>query len=499
MTLISKITNIDKGKPVKSSILTTTVTTMERSNRDIQDWLDACDSAIDPLRPDRWDLIEIYKEILTDAHLSALIQTRKLSALGTRIYFIDEAGNVDDEATEKLSKQWMYNFIDLAMDSIFYGYEVIQFGAVKNDDFEYVEKVKEEFVFPQLKQIRRSEVDQPCSNNNIKYLEKPYLDWILEVGNPESLGLLDKACPLVIWKKSSLGSWSEYNEIFGIPTRVGKTDIRDDARRNNMKTMLSNAGSSLYVVMDREDDINFVESGKTGQSEFDPHAERMNTELSKLILGQTMTTDAGSSRSQAVVHEDTQSIITDADLTFLGFLINDKLIPFLLKHGILSKPIRAKFDTDEKLGIQAKATLIQGLSTAFEFDIEKLNEYLPGIPITGTKSFGFGATARVNLAAAFQHNPETALSMFGNILPDIQNPYDSEHSARVVNPDEFEKKSFRRKNIAKGVDVIVGKKTGEETMSVQSYRFDAEIYTVSDAKEWCRDNNVKYISFESAK
>jgi len=77
-------------------------------------------------------------------------------------------------------------------------------------------------------------------------------------------------------------------------------------------------------------------------------------------------------------------------------------------------------------------------------------------------------------------------------------PYSNEHAARLRNPDDFEKDSFRRKNIEDGIDIIIGKLKGEDTMTTQAYRFDSQKYTASEAKNWLEKHNVEYISFEPA-
>jgi hypothetical protein len=77
-------------------------------------------------------------------------------------------------------------------------------------------------------------------------------------------------------------------------------------------------------------------------------------------------------------------------------------------------------------------------------------------------------------------------------------PYPSEHSARIISPDKFEKESFRRKTIKNGIDIIIGKLKGESEMTTQAYRFDAKIFTASEAKKWLKDHDISYISFEEA-
>ena len=77
-------------------------------------------------------------------------------------------------------------------------------------------------------------------------------------------------------------------------------------------------------------------------------------------------------------------------------------------------------------------------------------------------------------------------------------PLPNEHSARVRDPGDFDQDSFRRKNITAGVDIIAGHLKGETTMTTQTYRLKADKFTVKEAKQWLKDNNVDYISFEAA-
>ena len=84
-------------------------------------------------------------------------------------------------------------------------------------------------------------------------------------------------------------------------------------------------------------------------------------------------------------------------------------------------------------------------------------------------------------------------------------PYANEHSARVRDPGLFQAGSFRSKALPKseggkgGVRMIMGRlKSGQGTMTVQAYRFPADLYTLAEAKAWLKKNDVKYIRFEEA-
>jgi len=80
-------------------------------------------------------------------------------------------------------------------------------------------------------------------------------------------------------------------------------------------------------------------------------------------------------------------------------------------------------------------------------------------------------------------------------------PYPGEHAARIKDPKKYSK--FARKNnyFKDGIHAIFGiyKKDKKDTSEVQAIRFDAKKYTVSEAKDWLKKHNFKYIEFEPAK
>ena len=77
-------------------------------------------------------------------------------------------------------------------------------------------------------------------------------------------------------------------------------------------------------------------------------------------------------------------------------------------------------------------------------------------------------------------------------------PYTKEHAVRVREPEEFIEDSFRSKEIADGIRLIVGKLKGGDTMTTQAIRFDAEKYTIDDVKKWVKEHNIDYIKIEEA-
>lgn len=78
-------------------------------------------------------------------------------------------------------------------------------------------------------------------------------------------------------------------------------------------------------------------------------------------------------------------------------------------------------------------------------------------------------------------------------------PYPNEHAARVKQPSLFIDDSFRRKTIAQGITLIMGRlKDNGDEMVAQAYRFSIQYFTAAEAKNWLNDNKIDYITFEAA-
>ncbi len=78
-------------------------------------------------------------------------------------------------------------------------------------------------------------------------------------------------------------------------------------------------------------------------------------------------------------------------------------------------------------------------------------------------------------------------------------PYPNEHACRVRDPGDFEEGSFRRvkrEHEGKEYSVIMGRLTGESTMTEQAYRYPKDTWTEKEARAHCKSHDG--ISFEPA-
>ena len=72
--------------------------------------------------------------------------------------------------------------------------------------------------------------------------------------------------------------------------------------------------------------------------------ERANSELSKLVLNQTMTIDDGSSLSQSQTHLDVLENLVESLCDGIRDMVNNKLLPRMERHGFPVKGLSFEWD-----------------------------------------------------------------------------------------------------------------------------------------------------------
>jgi len=372
--LKSKFENITKAIPPRSNVLEQIDhETLDRISKSIGDWRDAVENAEDIENPDREELIEMYRDFVDDYQLFSAMQTRINKATSGSFKIMDSDGEVDDEETSKFLDPkgfplpWFREFMIIAMEAKFYGYEVVQLGDVVNDKFDWVEKFPEENLVPYYHAILRNSTYAFTTDNSISIDEDPQKTWLIGVGSETDLGLINKCAPYIIYK-GVFGSWSEHADRFGMPLRVGSTDLRDNDRRQNLINMFEAMTGSTYLIKDPQDEVEFVEQ-KGGNDPHNIYGELINKcdqAISKIILSQTGTTDEKAHVGSAGVHKSILDDVIFADKLDIATVINKELIPRMKKIGMISdsKDVFGQWDFNEQLTIMNHVDNIQKLSLA---------------------------------------------------------------------------------------------------------------------------------------
>lgn len=324
-----------RGRSIPNESVLTRI--IEQSNyrirKDVADWRKALNFAENKENPRRWLLYNLMDDLLLDNHLYSQLQTRFLKILGLDYKIADsKTKKKDDDKTQLFQRQWFYEFMNYVLESKTHGHSLVQLSEITDGEVTKIDLVPRRHVRPEYGDFVIRQID----TTGIPYRDTPLMDWLIEIGGTDDLGLLSKAAPNVLWKKNAQMCWSEYCEIFGMPLRVGKTNTRSIEDLNRVEEQLQKMGSAAYAVLQNGETVEFIESTKGDAfNVYDKLIDRCNSEMSKLILGQTLTSDVGKSgtRAQGEVHERVAEVITKADILFIEHIVNDKLIPVLIKHG----------------------------------------------------------------------------------------------------------------------------------------------------------------------
>ena len=93
-------------------------------------------------------------------------------------------------------------------------------------------------------------------------------------------------------------------------------------------------GAAAWGLFPDGTDIEIKESTRgDAYNVYDKRIDRANSEISKGILNQTMTIDSGSSLSQSETHLEVFENVCAADAKLIKYIVNDRLIPKMIKHG----------------------------------------------------------------------------------------------------------------------------------------------------------------------
>ena len=361
-----KAQDVSVNRPQQADIRKriTTPTQLYRSRQGIAELKVAITNAESLVAPQRALLYKVYQNIVLDAHLTAAINQRKNLTMCLDYDVVDKDGNENEDLENIIEQKWFRDFIDFSLDSIFWGYSLIQFDSIIEDSFKNVELVPREYVKPEFHIVTNTYADLTGTD----YLEAPYRNWCIGVGKPKDLGLLMKAAPLIIWKTNAMGAWSEYIEVFGTPIRIGKTNTRDKETADNMENMLRNMGVAAYGMFDTDDLIELVESNKSdAYNVFNEMIGRCNSEISKLILGQTGTMDEKSFVGSAEVQERVLEKVGYNDEMFIENVLNTQLVPMLTRLGIWKEGFKIKVAKDQEFTLDQKSK--------FEIELLKTGKY----------------------------------------------------------------------------------------------------------------------------
>lgn len=319
------------------------------AQRDLAEWRQAHQMALNVGNPSRQRLYDIYRDVELDLHLSGCIGQLQGFIMSKSFKLVDGKGDSDGDALKYLETAWFKQFIKYVLQARYWGHSLIELGdIVTREDgtqtFDGVGLIPRKHVIPDYGRITVS--PGGFWEDGVDYRKPPYSDWLVEVGAPDDLGLYLKAAIQTIPKKYALAFWDSFAEMFGLPIRVAKTSSRDQKDIERLGKMMETMGSKAWAVLPEESSIELKESSRgDAYNVYDRRVDRANSELSKLVLLVTMTIEDGASLSQSKVHLQVLDNLIYEIADLVRDTVNDQLLPKMVNLGF---PLRGlRFDWDE--------------------------------------------------------------------------------------------------------------------------------------------------------
>jgi phage gp29-like protein len=193
-------------------------------------------------------------------------------------------------------------------------------------------------------------------------------------------GILMKAAKYILFKDNALGNWSEWAEVFGMDTRIGKTRSQGADREAFIRS-IRDMGANSYGVFQLDDEIEYAGTSRTDAYEvYDKLIDRLDADVSKLIFGQDVVSNE-TGKLKGTVGENIANMYGDNDARFTTGLVNNKLKPLMENLGFDWKGLHFKYDTTEKLKLAERSDVdLKITQMGFKIDPEYI-EQTYGTPV----------------------------------------------------------------------------------------------------------------------
>ena len=344
------------------------LTQPKRFNIDTSDFMAAIHAAENVDYAQRTKLYDLYTDILLDAHLSSVIDKRKNAVLCSSVEF-QRNGKPDDAINEQILSPWFYRCVSDILDARFWGFSLLQF--YKNNEWIDYDLVPRKHVEP----VRRLILSRQTDIQGISWDE--FSD-LLFIGRDTDLGLLAKAAPWVIYKRNTTADWAQFSEVFGMPIQEYIYDTDDEDARERALQDANSIGSLATFIHGKDTELQLREAGnKTGSADvYERLVERCNSEISKLILGNTLTTESSDKGTQALgtVHKKVEESVAKADREYVLKVLNYDMTDIFARMGINTSGGKFCFPEKKDVDPNTEMSVLTQLHTTFSLPID--DDYL---------------------------------------------------------------------------------------------------------------------------
>lgn len=380
---------------------------------------------------------ELFEEIEEkDPHLFSLMQTRKNTVLGLDWEIIPYSDEERDQEIAQFVGDVLYNLQDLEdalldlLDAIGKGFAVseimwaIEEGSAVPIALKWRHQKK--FCYDDLDNLRLLTEENMSTGIEIPPNKFVINKYRARSGSPARAGVHRVCVWMYLFKNFTVKDWIAFAEVYGMPIRLGKYEQgTSKEERDALMQAVMQIGSDAAGIISKGTEIEFIEAIKADGDVFKNLAQFCNTEMSKAVLGQTLSSDIGDSGSYAAskTHAEVRQDILESDCKGLSKTIRRDLIrPLVLfNYGDYRRLPYLKFhfekpEDQEKEAEKYKTLAEIGLPISTEHIYEKF-----GIP-------------KPEVGQEILTLPKVSGSLLANkaVLQALKNPPDMVSSQRTV-------------------------------------------------------------------
>jgi phage gp29-like protein len=273
-------------------------------------------------------------------HYASQLQTRRLAFDAIPCTVLAPKGvntKIVDAVTELTNRPGFRECCSQLSDAIAKGYSVVEIL------WDYTQKVLQPVSYKwrdqrffQFDVVAHHEL-RLIEMGSLNGSELPKAKFIANIPNtrtgiPIRRGLARPAAWAFLIQSMGLQDWASFAEIYGIPFRLGKyhTSATENDKRALLRAVRDIANDAAGIIPQGME-IEFIEAkGTQGAQVFGELLNYVDKQISKLVLGQTMTSDDGSSLGQAKIHNEVRLDILRSDCVQMATTINRDLIEWFV-------------------------------------------------------------------------------------------------------------------------------------------------------------------------
>ncbi len=278
----------------------------------------------DPVLRERGEDISVYRKLRNDSHLLSCMIKREAGLFSCDWNIIPAYNTRKDRKIADFVKEVFINMkientrYDI-LNSYYYGFSVLEKNYTTDGNYVVYESVvgkpQEWFFFDGENRLCFKSKDN-FSGEPVDMQKVILVQECPEYNNPYGRRIASAVFWPIIFKRGGIQFWVEFVEKYGGVLMYLLTQEKDEGRKRQKLAMLDDMVRTAVGVYETGDELKIVDVNKSGSSDtFITMLNFFNAEISKAVLGQTLTTEQGErgARSLGEVHLEVQREIIEQD------------------------------------------------------------------------------------------------------------------------------------------------------------------------------------------